>query len=316
MALHLATFKTRTLTAIVFVVIMLVGLLWNHWSFFLLFSIIHFGCWLEYQKLIGLIDEEYSQITPFHKYGVMIAGWCILLYFTNDAFRIFGVRLHAMGWWLGLVFVFVLPLIELLFASNIRLKNIGYSAAGLVYISLSFGLMIDLRSQGIGELFGSKFDVGWVIPLMIIASIWINDTMAYIVGSLIGKTPFSKISPKKTWEGTIGGMILAILVIGFVFPAIVDYYLQDGFATPPGTHEFIFIRDEGTVLQTGYHWFVIPAIAAIAGTAGDLLESKLKRMANVKDTGHIMPGHGGFLDRFDSLLIAIPFVWLYVKIFL
>jgi len=315
MALHLATFRTRTLTAIVFAVIMLAGLLWNHWSFFVLFSLIHFGCWLEYQRLIGLIDEEYSQITPFHKYGVMLAGWCILLYFTNDAFRIFGVRLHAIGWWLGLVFVFVLPLIELLFASNIRLKNIGYSAAGLVYISLSLGLMIDLRSQGIGELFGSKFDVGWVIPLMIIASIWINDTMAYIVGSLIGKTPFSKISPKKTWEGTIGGMILAILFIGFVFPPIVNSYLEGALTSDqPGFH--VFLKVDGTVIQVGYHWFVIPAIAAIAGTAGDLFESKLKRMANVKDSGHIMPGHGGFLDRFDSLLFAIPFVWLYVKIFL
>ncbi len=318
MALHLATLKTRTLTAIVFLVIMLAGLLWNHWSFFLLFSIIHFGCWLEYQRLIGLIDLEYAKISSFHKYGVMLAGWCILLYFTNDAFRIFGVRLHAIGWWLGLVFVFVLPLIELLFASNIRLKNIGFSFSGLIYISLSLGLMIDLRSQGIGELFGSKFDVGWIIPLMIIASIWINDTMAYIVGSLIGKTPFSKISPKKTWEGTIGGMILAILFIGFVFPLIVGNYYGDAFnidqATPEPTH--VFVRIGGTALQGGYHWFVIPAIAAIVGTAGDLFESKLKRLANVKDSGHIMPGHGGFLDRFDSLLFAIPFVWLYVKILL
>jgi phosphatidate cytidylyltransferase len=315
MALNLATFKTRTITAVVFVIIMLAGLLWNHWSFFVLFSIIHFGCWLEYQRLIGLLDTEYSKISPFHKYGVMIAGWCIMLAFTNDAFRIFGVRLHAIGWWLGLVFMFVLPLIELLFATNIRLKNIGFSAAGLVYISLSLGLMIDLRSQGIGELFGSKYDVGWIIPLMIIASIWINDTMAYIVGSLIGKTPFSKISPKKTWEGTVGGMILAILFIGLVFPLIVGgYFENDLVGIPANTH--VFIKEEGTVLQAGYHWFVIPAIAAIAGTAGDLFESKLKRMANVKDSGHIMPGHGGFLDRFDSLLFAVPFVWIYVKLFL
>ncbi len=62
------------------------------------------------------------------------------------------------------------------------------------------------------------------------------------------------------------------------------------------------------------HWIVIAAIAAVVGTAGDLLESKLKRVANVKDSGHIMPGHGGFLDRFDSLLLAIPFVWLYIQL--
>ena len=176
--------------------------------------------------------------------------------------------------------------------------------------------MVNLRAEGILS-FGSMvtFDLGWVIPVVLIAAIWINDTMAYIVGSFIGKTPLSSISPKKTWEGTIGGMILAILFIGFVFPPIVNSYLEGALTSDqPGFH--VFLKVDGTVIQVGYHWFVIPAIAAIAGTAGDLFESKLKRMANVKDSGHIMPGHGGFLDRFDSLLFAIPFVWLYVKIFL
>ena len=78
MALNLASFRTRTLTAAVFVVVMLAGLLWNHWSFFILFSIIHFGCWQEYQQLIAQIDKDYAQITPFHKYGVMLAGWCMV----------------------------------------------------------------------------------------------------------------------------------------------------------------------------------------------------------------------------------------------
>ena len=144
MAFNLQTFRTRTLTAAVFVAVMLLGLLWNHWSFFILFSIIHFGCWIEYQKLVGLIDKEYQQITPFHKYGVMLAGWCIMLYFTNDAYNIFGLRVHELGWWAGLIFIFILPINELLFAKHIQLKNIGYSAFGLIYISLSLGLMMDL----------------------------------------------------------------------------------------------------------------------------------------------------------------------------
>ena len=122
---------------------------------------------------------------------------------------------------------------------------------------------------------------------------WINDTMAYIVGSLIGKTPFSPISPKKTWEGTIGGIVLCVTVV-----AIASYYI-------PVLRDIRFI-----------HWFMISTIASVAGTFGDLLESKLKRMAVVKDSGSIMPGHGGFLDRFDSLLVAAPFVWLYVEVFL
>jgi phosphatidate cytidylyltransferase len=89
-------------------------------------------------------------------------------------------------------------------------------------------------------------------------------------------------------------MILAVLFIGFVVAPLVIQKYADGSVTHP------------------VHWFIIAAIASIAGTGGDLFESKLKRMANVKDSGHIMPGHGGFLDRFDSLLFAIPFVWLYV----
>jgi len=116
--------------------------------------------------------------------------------------------------------------------------------------------------------------------------------MAYIVGSLIGKTPFSSISPKKTWEGTSGGALLCVVVIG-----LLGYLLQVAKILAP------------------VHWVMIAAICAVLGTAGDLLESKLKRMAGVKDSGSFMPGHGGFLDRFDSLLVATPFVWLYLKLF-
>ena len=146
MAFNLATFKTRTLSAAIFVVVMLTGLLWNQWSFFILFSIIHFGCWMEYQRLVGLIDPKYTQITPFHKFGVILAGWCMMFYFTNGSFSVFGISLEAIGLWMGLIFVFVLPIAELLFARELVLKNIGYSVLGLLYISLSWGLMMDMRS--------------------------------------------------------------------------------------------------------------------------------------------------------------------------
>ncbi|HEU4573893.1 MAG TPA: phosphatidate cytidylyltransferase [Chitinophagaceae bacterium] len=291
MSLNLQTFKTRALTAAVFVLVMLAGLLWNELTFFLLFSVIHFGCWAEYQKLAGQIDPDYRQISPFHQYGVMIAGWCLLLFCTNDSYRVFGIRLHELGWWLGLIFIFAMPIVEILFARQIQLKNIGYSALGLVYISLSLALLISLRS--IKDVWatdqGQLFRLGFMIPLAIIFSIWINDTMAYIVGSMIGKTALSKISPKKTWEGTVGGMLLCVVVM-----ALVAYFLRLSWADAA----------------------IIALIAAVFGTLGDLLESKLKRMAGVKDSGQILPGHGGFLDRFDSLLIAVPFVWLYVMLVL
>lgn len=293
MAFNIQTFKTRSLSAVVFVVMMLCGLLINHWTFFLLFSIIHFGCWFEYQKLIGLIDAEYKDITPFHKWGVILLGWSFMMWMTNEAYEIFpGLTVYEIGWWLMLILAISLPVVEVLLSKHFNLKNIGYSLFGLVYISLSWGLMINLRAEGIlrfGSLF--SFDLGWVFPAVLIASIWINDTMAYIVGSLIGKTPFSSISPKKTWEGTLGGAILAVAVV-----TLMGYYAFD--------------MDDYVSL------IIISTLAAVIGTLGDLFESKLKRLANVKDSGAMMPGHGGFLDRFDSLIMATPFVWLYVKIFL
>ena len=291
MAFNLQTFRTRTLTAIIFAAVMLLGLLWNQWSFFILFSVIHFGCWVEYQRLVGLIDNEYQKITPFHKYGVMIAGWCIMLWFTNDGFNIFGLRLHELGWWMGPLFIFVLPIMELMLAKNVRLKNIGHSAFGLVYISLSLGLLTDLYGISIyfNDVTGSPdLATRWSIPLVIIGALWVNDTMAYIIGSLFGKHPLSKISPKKTWEGTMGGLVLTVGIAG------LTGYLLD-------------LKIESLMITA--------TVAAVAGIFGDLLESKLKRLAGVKDSGSFMPGHGGFLDRFDSMLLAALFVWLYINIF-
>src|SRR6476620_478185 len=253
MALHAKTFKTRTITAVVFVAVMLSGLLINQWTFLILFSIIHFGCWIEYQKLISLIDDDYKNITPFHKYGVRLLGWGFMLWVTNPAFDMGEISLYEIGWWLLIILLIAIPVTEIVLSKQFNLKNFGYSLLGLLYISLSCGLMVNLRAEGILS-FGSMatFDLGWVIPVVLIASIWINDTMAYMVGSFIGKTPFSKISPKKTWEGTGGGAILCVAVV-----TLCGYYL-------------FHLKDIQTLI-------VISIIAAIIGTTGDLLESKLKR---------------------------------------
>ena len=280
-------FRTRATTALVFVLVMMVGLLLNEWSFLLLFTIIHFGCWVEYQRLIARIDPSYKNISTFHRYGVMLAGWSIMLYAAGDMYHAADITLPGIGLAMGLIFAFALPIVEILFSKQLNIKHILYSTLGLIYISLSWGLMINIRS--VHEIWvngnGWPYQVGLMVPLATIFSIWINDTMAYIVGSLIGKTPFSKISPKKTIEGTAGGIILCVAAMGS---------LAYAFKLPV------------------MHICIIAAISAVAGTTGDLLESKMKRMANVKDSGNIMPGHGGFLDRFDSLLVATPFVWLYL----
>ena len=224
MAFDTQTFRTRTLTAIVFAVIMLAGLLWNKWSFIILFTLVHFGCWYEFIGLMKKIDPV-----------------------------------------------------------NYKLRSL----LGLFYITLPIVLIILMRVNDFNDLSDNYLKV---IPCGIVFSIWINDTMAYIVGSLIGKTPLSSISPKKTREGTFGGIILCVMVITLI-----------GYLT-----RFYSVAD----------WIVISLFCAVFGTLGDLLESKLKRLASVKDSGSLMPGHGGFLDRFDSMLVAIPFVFVYYSIFI
>ena len=247
MAFNFQTFKTRALTALLFVAVMLTGLLWNFWSFLILFTVIHFGCWFEFVKLMKKIYAE---------------------------------------------------------------KYFGYCLLGLVYITMPILMMIDLRMAGVSIWCGNGGGVTGqaytnyeyfiipfvIIPITIIISIWINDTMAYLVGSFIGKTPLTKISPKKTWEGTLGGIVLSIIVTG-LFLSHLD--------------PEIFIKDFKYDFAN-YHFYIIAGLCAIFGTLGDLFESKLKRMADVKDSGSFMPGHGGFLDRFDSLLVAVPAVWVYI----
>jgi phosphatidate cytidylyltransferase len=292
MAFNWPVFKTRALTAVIFVLVMAAGLFWNHWSFLLLFSIIHFGCWWEYLKLTEKIHN--SIFHPYTKLGLMLIGYGIMLWFCEGIYHInnYGLRdnislpVSASG--------FALLIFGVFQKNTLSLKPMGMAMLGLVYISLPWGLMMDLFQIKFSSREGDVFyHHSEILPPVVIFSIWINDTMAYIVGSLIGKTPLSKISPKKTWEGTIGGIILAVVVMGFI-----NLYVFHLNHFPPAIN-----------------WFMIPAIAAISGTFGDLLESKLKRMAGVKDSGSIMPGHGGFLDRFDSLLVAIPFVWAFLHFF-
>jgi phosphatidate cytidylyltransferase len=291
MAFNFQTFKTRALTAIIFAAVMLTGLLWNQWSFLVLFSIIHFGCWQEYITLIEKIHN-----TIFHRYmrlGFMLIGFSIMLLFCGDGYQLNNYILRNNFSFPVSVAGFVFLVLGVFQKNIFTLKAFGTAALGLLYISLSWGLMISLYQKIDVHIHDTFFVLpDYIIPVTIVAGIWINDTMAYIVGSFIGKTPFSKISPKKTWEGTLGGIILSVIIVGLLMNKLII----------------------NNITVQNYHWYMIAAIAAIAGTAGDLFESKLKRMAGVKDSGSFMPGHGGFLDRFDSLLIAIPFVWFYVKL--
>ena len=228
MAFDLQTFKTRALSAIIFVVVMLGAIFYSLNSFIILFLIVHTGCYIEYNKLV----KKTATIT------------------TTTA-------------------------------------KVLYDLFGLAYMTASFFAITHLASAHWAAVLGTT--QYYVLPMLVIVSIWINDTMAYMVGSFIGKTTLSVVSPKKTWEGTIGGALLAVVAVVLL----------------------------GKVLTNlSYQTLVIVSVtAAITGTIGDLIESKFKRMAGVKDSGNILPGHGGFFDRFDSLLLAGPCVWLMLTLF-
>jgi len=155
-----------------------------------------------------------------------------------------------------------------------------------LYVTIPCVLLILLsganKEYGLGQ---STFHPEKVLGMIFF--IWINDTGAYLVGSFLGKHKmYERISPGKTWEGTIGG---ALFCMAFSF-VMVKIFPQ-------------------LALQ---HWIAISIIVAVFGTLGDLVESMLKRLAGVKDSGNIMPGHGGVLDRFDSLLFSTPFVFAYL----
>ena len=299
MAFNFSVFKVRALSAIVFVLIMLAGLLFNGWSYFALFLLIQIGCLYEYQKLMRIIFPSYNQISKMHQWGVYLVGILMmtslaptdivlpttLLQQLPQAYQGIGLR------WIGLKAMpvaLVLMMVADVFTRKADIKNISISFFGFIYISIGLSLFYAIRGMFLNSAMSMFFpNIELMVPILVIVTVWVNDTMAYIVGSFIGRTPISPISPKKTWEGTIAGIILSVVILSM----IAGQYIP---------------------IATKY-LYLITFVASVMGNLGDLFESKLKRLAGVKDSGSMMPGHGGFLDRFDSILFAGPFVWILLQ---
>ena len=267
MALNWNTFFTRLGSAIVFCLIMMAGLLWHTWAFLLLFLLITFLALQEYAYLVAhIIGTSFwrNVMLNYLVSGVLlflvVASLPLSLCDDVAAHTLAHMRYYLFGLFGGALLVFFL------FAGS---KKNYYLLTGFGYIPLSLGLLVQLRYQSL------------YLPLILILMIWMNDTLAYLCGSIFGKRPFfPSISPKKTLEGTIGGMLFT-MALAAVWGHYTNWF-------PMGC------------------WTGLGLIASVAGTAGDLAESKLKRLAGVKDSGSLMPGHGGALDRFDSLLFAAP----------
>lgn len=211
------------------------------------------------------------------------------------------VTLIAGAVWLALVFLFILGdagLVWFIIPAGLFLLNLIYSRSVFrstfrkdIYFLLPaiIWLVIPLSFfMGLGWIENRKY-YWYAIPLSVIGLIWINDTAAYLFGSWLGRHKMTpRLSPNKTWEGFIGGMLLT-LVSGWVIYKITDIFSPRA-------------------------WLVISITTVVFGLLGDLLESRLKRKFNVKDSGSLLPGHGGILDRFDSMLLAGPAVFIVILI--
>jgi phosphatidate cytidylyltransferase len=166
----------------------------------------------------------------------------------------------------------------------------AYTMMSQLYIVLPFSLLNVLAFQSDAE----GIHYVWTLPLSVFVFLWVNDAGAYICGSLLGKHKlFPRISPGKSWEGSIGGGILVIAVAMLVWHLLEQYGLND-------------------IRMSAANWVGLGLTIVVFGTWGDLIESLFKRTLGIKDSGNILPGHGGMLDRFDSSLLAIPAAVVYL----
>ena len=258
---------TRALSGAVYVALLVIGILFHKFSFIAVFLALSIICLWEFQKLI-----HYKNILL---YGVLITGF----YFAHF------IKIPISITWSLLavtLFIQLLLLKDLLFIRIIPMFEKKKFIVSVFYLINCFLFIILIPF----DLNGS-YQPMYLLGILIL--IWSNDSFAYLSGKNFGRNKlYSKISPKKTVEGFIGGLIACIIA------GILIHYFSN-------TLSYL-------------HWGSIAIITSVFGTIGDLIQSKFKRQAGVKDSGTIMPGHGGVFDRLDSILYAAPFVFLYLQI--
>ena len=279
----------RTASGVVMLLLFIGAVLWSQWSAVALFAVIMIGGLVEFYNLCRKRGYQ-----PMYVLGI-IASICLfyalllvdLCGISSIPSGVSTVLAAAFLTCVAILFVIApaMFLCEIWRKSESPIANIATTLMGIAYITVPMALLVYvpglLSGQGVGEWHP------WHL-MAFMSIIWANDVFAYLVGIAFGKHRLcERISPKKSWEGFIGG------VVGAVALAVLFGYLLNG----------------NMII-----WGITGLITSLTGVAGDLVESMFKREAGVKDSGKIMPGHGGFLDRFDALFISVPFVVLYLAV--
>lgn len=291
MALNLKTFATRTITATIFVAVLLSCICSNYITFTGLFFVVSIWGLYEFYQLSEKLGAK-----PYKLFGY-IAGISLFCYSiianSNLALYISTENIFPFI----IVFVFSVFIVALFDSNQNTILNITHTISGLVYTIIPFMILVNIScidkaytfNNHTGNWYQDIAPYNFHYVLGVILLIWVSDVGAYLVGSFFGKHKlYERISPGKTWEGTIG---TTIITIGCAF-VIAMWYPE-------------------LALK---HWIIISILVCVFGTIGDLVESMFKRQAGVKDSGSIMPGHGGILDRFDSLLFVSPFIYAYLTL--
>lgn len=268
----------RAITALFFVGVMIGGLYGGRYSFVLLFAIITAMCLWEYFDMVLSRGNKRDSIRIFIGIAFGFTPFVLASILQLNLVQ-FDEQFIIVTSFLFFPFIFLAFIYELFSKSAAPFRNVAFIVLGMIYIGAPFALLDFIAFDD------DQFNANIVFGLLALS--WSNDTGAYLVGSFIGKTPLiPRISPKKTWEGTIGGFFITFLIAYFLFLIFGDLRLMD--------------------------WMVLAGIVAVFGSIGDLIESMLKRSTGVKDSGGLLPGHGGVLDRFDAFIFLLPFAAAYL----
>lgn len=272
---------TRTITSILFVAIMVAGFLSAHYMVVLFATITGMTIW-EYTGLVSQIEH-----VSINRFISTVAGVYFFVALAGQRLGFVEGFSVFVPYILTIIYLFIA---ELYLKNENPIMNWAYTMLGQMYIALPISMINVLAFQRDAN---GQMTIDMLLPLSIFIFLWTNDTGAYCSGSLFGKHKlFPRISPAKSWEGSIGGGILVVIVAALI-----------GYSTT---------NESGVNMLTIPQWIGLGIVVAVFGTWGDLVESLFKRTLGVKDSGNILPGHGGMLDRFDSSLMAIPAAVVYL----